>query len=87
MKVSESTPFWVKLVYANVPTRKMALMLSLTCSIFALFCVPWASMSQNILLTKLTVVDDWGWFVMLLPMSAWYWLSLLWVDKNNAWEA
>ncbi|MES2637748.1 MAG: hypothetical protein V4605_10505 [Pseudomonadota bacterium] len=85
MKQIDKTPFWVTLAYANVHTRKMALILVITCVLFALYCVPWVLFSKNAMVAKLFVIDDWSWVAMMIPMTIWYWISLKWVDKNAGW--
>jgi len=87
MKQIDNAPIWVKLVYANVPTRKMAVMMVIFCVVFALYCVPWVKFSSNPIIAKLFLIDDWSWFASMIPLIAWYWISLKWVDKNTGWES
>ena len=87
MKQIDKTPLWVKLVYANVHTRKMALIMVIFCVVFTFYCVPWAQFSTNTTVTKLFLIKDWSWVAMMIPMTIWYWLSLKWVDKNAGWES
>ena len=87
MKKIDKTPLWVSLVYANVHTRKMALIMVIFCVVFTFYCVPWAQFSRNTTVTKLFLIKDWSWFAMMIPMTIWYWLSLKWVDKNAGWES
>ncbi len=86
MKQIEKTPIWVTLAYANVHTRKMAIGIIIFCVVFALYCVPWVQYSKNEWVAKLFLIDDWSWLAMMVPMTAWYWLSLKWVDKNQGWD-
>ena len=87
MKKIDKTPLWVSLVYANVHTRKMALIMVIFCVVFTFYCVPWVQFSKNSVVTKLFLIQDWSWFVMMIPMTIWYWISLKWVDKNAGWES
>ncbi len=87
MKKIDKTPLWVTLVYANVHTRKMALITVIFCVVFTLYCVPWVQFSKNAVVYKLFLIDDWSWVAMMIPMTIWYWLSLKWVDKNAGWES
>lgn len=87
MKLIDKTPIWVSLIYANVPTRKVALIIVISCAIFALYCVPWVQFSQNAIVPKVFLIDDWSWVAMMIPMTIWYWVGLKWVDKNAGWES
>ncbi len=87
MKKIDKTPLWVSLVYANVHTRKMALIMVIFCVVFTFYCVPWVQFSKSSVVTKLFLIEDWSWFVMMIPMTIWYWISLKWVDKNAGWES
>lgn len=87
MKHNDKAPIWVKLAYANVHTRKMALIMVIFCVIFALYCVPWMRFSQNATVGKLFVFKDWSWFLSMIPMTIWYWAGLKWVDKHRGWES
>jgi hypothetical protein len=86
MKQIDNTPLWIQLAYASVPTRKMALWLIASCALFAVYCVPWAHYSDNSWVKKLFLLDDWWWFISMIPLTIWYWLALKWVDKHAAWE-
>lgn len=87
MKQIDKTPLWVTLVYANVPTRKMALIMVIFCAVFTFYSVPWVQFSKNAMVAKLFLIDDWSWVAMMIPMTIWYWLGLKWVDKNAGWES
>lgn len=87
MKPIDKTPIWVTMAYANIHTRKMALILVISCAIFALYCVPWVQFSKNAIVAKLFLIDDWSWVAMMIPMTIWYWVSLKWVDKHAGWES
>jgi hypothetical protein len=86
MKQIDNTPLWVSLAWASVPTRKIALWLIASCVVFALYCVPWVKFSAHPTVAKLFLIDDWWWSAPMIPLIIWYWLSLKWVDKHNAWE-
>jgi hypothetical protein len=87
MKDVANSPMWVKLVYANIATRKSAVCMIVSCVVFALYCVPWPDYSQHPLVAKLFLINDWSWALSLVPFVAWYWLALKWVDKHQGWEA
>lgn len=87
MKQIEKTPMWVKLAYANVHRRKMAMILVICSAVFALYCVPWVQFSKSPIVAKLFLINDWSWVAMMIPMTIWYWVSLKWVDKNAGWES
>jgi hypothetical protein len=86
MKNIDNTPLWVSLAYASVPSRKVALWLIAISVLFTLYCVPWVKFSSNPMIEKVFLLHDWWWFVSMIPLIIWYWLSLKWVDKNNGWE-
>jgi predicted MFS family arabinose efflux permease len=85
MKISDNTPLWVTLAYGNINTRKSALILIVCSVIFTVYCFPWAHFSQHPMVARLFLIKDWSWFAVMLPMIVWYWLSLKWVDKHEAW--
>lgn len=87
MKKIDKTPIWVELAYANVHTRKVALIIVISSAIFGLYCVPWVQFSNNAILAKLFMINDWSWAVIMVLMTIWYWVSLKWVDKNAGWES
>lgn len=86
MKQIDNTPLWVSLAYASVPSRKAALYLIASCVLFTLYCVPWGSFSDNVIVKKLFLLDDWSWFYSTIPLTIWYVVALKWVDKHNAWD-
>ncbi len=86
MKKTDTTPLWVFLAFSSIETRKGALILIWSSILFSLYCIPWVSyFSDNQWVVKLLLIDDWEWFAMMLPMVAWYWVSLRWVDRNSGW--
>ena len=86
MKDLDNTPLWVKLAYANVSTRKMALWLTASSALFTFYCVPWNHFFRQVWVNKLFLLHDWSWVAMMVPMVIWYYVSLKWVDKHAAWE-
>ncbi|MDX1913967.1 MAG: hypothetical protein SFU55_00155 [Methylophilus sp.] len=86
MKILEHTPFWVKLVYANIRTRKSAIWMIISCIVFAFYSIPWSQLSGNPLVVKLFLIHDWTWSISMVPLTIWYWLALRWVDQHTAWE-
>ena len=86
MKKNDTTPIWVFLAFSSIETRKGALILLRSSLVFSLYCIPWVFyFNGNEWVAKLFLIDDWTWFAMMLPMTAWYWLSLKWIDKNGGW--
>lgn len=84
---TDATPLWVFLAFSNIETRKGAMILIWSSLVFNLYCIPWANyFNGNEWVAKLFLIDDWSWFAMMLPMTAWYWLSLRWIDKNGSWQ-
>jgi len=86
MKLTENTPLWVKLAYASIETRKVALILVLSNLVFTFYCVPWVQYSADVIVGKLFLIDDWSWFSVMLPMTMWYWIGMRWVDKYDGWQ-
>lgn len=88
MTKDDSTPLWVFLAFSAIETRKAALILIWASLVFSLYCIPWVNyFDQPEWLHKVFLIDDWSWFVMMLPMTLWYWISLKWVDKNRGWQS
>ena len=86
MKKTDNTPLWVFLAFSSIESRKGALILMWSCLVFSIYCIPWVNyFSGDGWVAKLFLIDDWSWFAMMLPMTAWYWLSLKWVDNNGSW--
>jgi hypothetical protein len=87
MRKDSSTPLWVFLAFSSIETRKGALILIWSSLLFSVYCVPWPLFFSEIpWVSQLFLITDWEWFVMMLPMTLWYWLSMKWVDKNRGWE-
>lgn len=80
-------PIWVLLAFSSIQKRKHALILIWASIIFTFYSLPWIKFSNNELITTLFLIDDWSWAAMMIPICAWYILSLRWMDKNTAWEA
>ena len=86
MKKNDNTPLWVYLAYSSIETRKSALLLIWASLVFSVYCIPWTNyFVQPEWLGTVFLIDDWSWFVMMVPMTLWYWLSLKWIDKNQGW--
>ena len=86
MKKTDTAPLWVFLAFSSIETRKGALILLWSSLVFSFYCIPWVNyFNGNGWVPKLFLIDDWSWFAMMLPMTAWYWLSLKWIDKNSSW--
>jgi hypothetical protein len=37
-------------------------------------------------LVALFLITDWSWFVMMVPIVAWYLMCLRWMDTHAGWE-
>lgn len=87
MERDENMPLWVYLAFSSISTRKGALLLTVTCLLFTVYCLPWSLFfAQHEWISTLFLIDDWSWFVMMLPITVWYWISLKWVDNNSSWD-
>lgn len=87
MKKTASTPLWVFLAFSSIESRKSALILIWSCVLFTIYCLPWAQFFTDIIwVKKIFLIDDWSWFAMMIPMTAWYVISLKWIDKNQGWD-
>jgi len=85
---TKNTPLWVFLAFSAIESRKGALILIWACVAFTLYSLPWVALFGDALgeLGKqLLVIDDWSWVAMMVPITLWYILSLLWMDKHNGW--
>lgn len=86
MDENKSMPIWVTLAFSSIRTRKSALILIGACMLFTVYCVPWSQYTRGEpWLSRLFLIDDWSWFAMMVPIVVWYWISLRWMDRNNAW--
>lgn len=88
MEKNDHTPLWVFLAFSSIKTRKGALWLLRSSLIFTLYCIPWGQLLNHAKwVDTIFLIDDWSWFAMMVPITAWYWLSLKWTDKHSAWES
>jgi hypothetical protein len=78
-------PFWVLLAFSSIQKRKHAIILIWASIIFALYCLPWSSFTNNEIVSSLFLIEDWSWIMMMVPICLWYIMSLRWMDSNNAW--
>lgn len=87
MERNDQTPLWVFLAFSSIKTRTGALWIIWVCAIFTIYCLPWGNYfdTDNSLLEKL-LIDDWSWFATMVPVTLWYWASLVWMDKNAGWK-
>ena len=83
---SKKMPLWVLLAFSSIHKRKHAIILIWASILFTLYCLPWVNFINNDIVTSFFLIDDWSWIAMMLPICAWYILSLRWMDKNTAWE-
>lgn len=87
MQKSDDMPLWVFLAFSSIERRRTALWLIGSCVAFTLYCVPWAVLFPDpAWLGTLFLIDDWSWFLTMVPLTAWYWLSLRWLDSRERWE-
>ena len=88
MTKTKNTPLWVFLAFSSIETRKGALMLIWACALFSVYCLPWSLMLGDAigeLGKQILVIDDWEWIAMMAPMTLWYIISLIWMDKHDGW--
>ena len=87
MEKTEKMPIWVFLAFSSIETRKGALILISSCSLFSLYCIPLPLFFEhNELIKTIFLIDDWSWIAMMAPITLWYWISLKWLDNNSAWK-
>lgn len=84
---STKMPLWVLLAFSSIQKRKHAIILIWACILFTLYCLPWMTFTDNEMVATLFLIDDWSWLAMMVPICAWYILSLRWMDQNNAWQS
>ena len=78
-------PIWVLLAFSSIHKRKHAIILIWASILFTLYCLPWISFTNNEVVSKIFLINDWSWIMMMIPISLWYILCLRWMDKNKAW--
>jgi len=84
---TKKLPMWVFLALSNIQTRRGALLLIRSSLVFSVYCIPWGQLiADNTWVAKLFLIEGWDWFVMMVPMTIWYWCSLKWMDKHQAWQ-
>jgi len=79
-------PIWVLLAFSSIHKRKHALILISASILFTVYCFPFVNFTDNEIVAKLFLIDDWSWIAMMIPICIWYILSLRWMDNNNGWE-
>ena len=87
MEKTDNTPLWVFLAFSSIETRVGATRLIWVSVLFTLYCLPWPLLisTQDLFINKI-LIEDWSWFAMMVPIIAWYWLSLRWVDRYEGWS-
>ena len=86
MQKTDTMPFWVYLAFSSIATRRGALSLIAACVVFSVYCIPWTGFfPQHDWIAQLFLIDDWSWFATMVPITAWYWMSLRWVDSHALW--
>ena len=79
-------PLWVFLAFSSIQKRNHALILIWACIIFSIYSLPWSTFINNDLISTLFLIEDWSWIAMMLPICAWYILSMRWMDMNEGWD-
>ncbi len=88
MVKTKNTPIWVFLAFSAIETRKGALFLVWFSVVFSVYSLPWSLILGDALGelgSQLLLIDDWSWIAMMIPMTAWYVISLKWMDNNEGW--
>jgi len=85
MEKKDHIPMWVFLAFSSINTKKGALILIWSCVIFTLYSFPFSLFFAEAWVKQVFLIDDWSWLSMMIPIVLWYYLSLRWMDKNNAW--
>ena len=87
MEKTDNTPIWVFLAFSSIETRIGAMRLIWASVLFTLYCLPWPLFlsTQDFFINKI-LIEDWSWFAMMVPVVAWYWLSLRWMDTHARWD-
>lgn len=86
MQKSDDMPLWVFLAFSSIERRKTALWLIWSCVLFTVYCVPWGVLfPEPAWLRSVFLIEDWSWFATMIPLSAWYGLSLRWLDGHGRW--
>ena len=85
-KQSPKMPLWVLLAFSSISKRKHAIILIWASILFTVYCFPWINFTDHELVASLFLIDDWSWITIMIPICAWYLLSLRWMDQNKSWE-
>ena len=80
-------PLWVFLAFSSIQKRHHALILIWACIMFTIYSLPWSTFIDNDMVSTLFMIEDWSWIAMMLPICAWYILSLRWMDTNQGWDS
>ena len=86
---TKNTPLWVFLAFSAIETRKGALLLIWSCVAFSIYCIPWVLLLGETLGEfgkQVLLIDDWEWLAMMIPLTLWYFISLIWMDKHGGWD-
>jgi hypothetical protein len=87
MKKQDNTPMWVYLAFASVETRRGALLVFGLNVLGTIYCLPWSQFIKDVgWVRKVFWIDGWLWFVVMVAMTLWYWVSLKWIDRHEAWS-
>ena len=86
---TKNTPLWVFLAFSAIETRKGALLLVWSCVAFSIYCIPWVLLLGETLGEfgkQVLLIDDWEWLTMMIPLTLWYFICLIWMDKHGGWD-
>jgi hypothetical protein len=83
---TDNIPMWVYLAFSSITARKGALILIWSSLAFSLYCIPWDHLfPAQQWVGRVFLIDGWSWFAMMIPVTAWYWLALRWMDRRALW--
>ena len=83
----DKAPIWVSLAFANVGSRKGALILVWCNVLCCLYCFPWTRFfSEPAWLGKVFFIKSWIWLALMVAITFWYWISFRWADRNEFWS-
>lgn len=85
MQKTDDMPLWVFLAFSSVESRKLAVGLVWSCLLFMLYCIPWSLYYPHPAVKMIFLLEDWEWFLWMIPLTLWYYLSLKWLDKHGKW--
>ncbi len=90
MVKTKDTPLWVFLAFSSIETRKGASILIWASVLFTVYCIPWILLFGDAIGDigkQVLLIDDWSWVAMMVPITLWYIISQMWMDKHDGWNA